>query len=233
MDGALSSQVVQALKPSPTNTACRTNVNAVLVCSLDIVINHCGLTASCENIADVKPYSCDPAKATAIIAGVATKLVSQDPKALAAFNDTLATSTVAYAPGADTESRLNTYITEKCSASITSVQSIVCPIVLNDCSDVSIAAVNQLDASASCGLSKTNELLQASGLGTRMEATPPKSPLRRIAVTIVVGCVAAFVAAILFGLLLRRKAAYQARLRQAALQQQQMLNALYPVATGR
>ena len=226
MDSLLTSQVVAALKPSPDNTACQTNINAVLVCSLDIIVNHCDLTTECDNVADVKPYTCDPAKSAAVIAGITTSLVSKTPSSLAAFSSTLANSFAKPASAGDLTSHVASYITEKCSASITSAQSIVCPLVLTDCTNVSVIAVNQLDASASCGLSKANELLQAAGLGTRVQAKAPPSKLKSIIVTIVIFMAVGFVAALVFGFLLRRKVLFQMQLQKSALQQQQMLSAL-------
>ena len=214
----LSSQVAAQLV---TSNACSVSANAVLTCSANIVADGCDVTFQCANYADVKPYSCGLTATASTIAEVTTKLLNAEDGAVDAMNSTLAT-----APGfvvGDVQTNITNYITSKCSTSINSVQSIVCPIFVSDCSDNNILAINKLDATASCGLSKASELIQASGLGTNLTDTKKASNAKSIIKFAAIGVVAGFVGALLIGLLLRRTARFHAMVqRNLWLQQRQM-----------
>ena len=219
MDVQLTSQVTSALMGA--NNTCKSASNSVLSCSATILADRCHITFDCENVASTKVTQCsfELAAVAKTIADITAELLQKEEAATQWMTDTIAAST---APGLSITSindKIENYITVNCSNTVNTVQSIVCPIMVSNCSDEHILAINKLDANATCALTKANDLLQASGLGTQLgaaaKAANTRQQLTRIAIAAVVIIFGGLAAAIFFGLLLRRKVAYQSRLQAA------------------
>ena len=224
MDTQLTSVVTTALLGE--NNTCKASSNSILSCSADILADRCHVTFSCENVANEKVTQCSfvLAEVAKTVADVTAKLLAEEADATALVASTIESST---APGLSIVSindKIENYINVNCSTSVNSVQSIVCPIMVSDCTDENILAINKLDASATCALTKANDLLQASGLGTKLGSAATTSSiqkqLKRILIVAVVIIFGGLGAAVFLGLLLRRKVVYQA---QARLQLQRQL----------
>jgi hypothetical protein len=203
MDSLLSSEFLKN-----TQVSCTTRQENISYNYVNLTAMNCDATVNLINKSHATSMSCDLSKINAQLAGLVATLANNATGANAAIEASLTSAGV---DGVSLQSRVETYLNARCTATAISTQSVIFPsVVLSDCSGVNITALNSLDSTASCGLSKATELLQASGLGTPIKTPKPKLSGGTVTALIVV-FVGVLVLALVVGLYLRKRAASQVK----------------------
>ena len=202
MDADLTGFLLQKI-----GSTCAVSTNAIAFNDAVINISNCNAKVELINNSHATIYKCEAAAVNAQIAGLVETLATAQIGAAAAIQKSLEGSGIP-PTHQKLEDNVQNYLNAVCNAEAFSLKTIVMPdIMLTNCSDVNITAINQLDQVAQCGLGKATELLQASGLGTPIAR--PKNGISGTTVVYVVVFVflALLMAAVLLGLFLRKRLA--------------------------
>lgn len=186
--------------------ACNPTANALSTCFIgDIYLKNCEATITCQNIANSYVLECDREKTYSLMARLTNEILATDKENADKVLETIAKAGVDTSKGV--QQSVEAYLSVKCDPYVVSQQSVYLPkIVLSDCNDVNITAVNTLDQVAKCSLGKMSEVFQVAGVGSR-NIPPTVAPQPSAVVYIVIGVVAVvlLVLAIVLGVVLRKK----------------------------
>lgn len=173
--GALAPQV-----PPPANAVdvvCKSTEQKLLTCNIEnIVAMGCkNATLECGNISTSTTVLCDTDESIALISKMIEERVKNNPEARKqVFKNMGVTDN-----GGDIGTYISTHIRASCTSNISTRQSIDLPeVILTDCNQVNITAINRLDTNTRCSVGTASKLLigvqgdSASPAGQ----TPQKQP---------------------------------------------------------
>jgi len=167
-------RALTSLAPSPADAVdvvCKSTEQKLLTCNIEnIVAMGCkNATLECGNISTSTTVLCDTDESIALITKMIEERVKNNPAARKKVFENMGVTD----NGGDIGTYISTHIRASCTSNISTRQSIDLPeIILTDCSQVNITAINRLDTNTRCSVGTASRLLN----GVEGDSTSPPGP---------------------------------------------------------